>query len=156
MTILSRSRRRGPALLVAAAMVGSAFVLTAAAKPSDAVAGRQIGRHHVVPAPAQRRVDLGHAAVVAVAQHADQRHHVQAELVLRQSYRAFRLRPVGTVMARAIVPLAAPDLQPQPHRTRKRHQGAGVVVAQAHRVAASRAGLLHRPQHLFPIRPLAG
>ena len=57
MTILSRSRRRGPALLVAAAMVGSAFVLTAAAKPSDAVAGRQIGRHHVVPAPAQLGLD---------------------------------------------------------------------------------------------------
>src|SRR3954452_18989880 len=59
-------------------------------------------------------------------------------------------------MPRVVIPLAAPDLQPQPHRTRKRHQGAAVVVAQAHRVTAGRAGLLHRPQHLFPIRPLAG
>jgi hypothetical protein len=39
-------------------------------------------------------VDLGHAAVVAVAQHADQGDDVQAELVLRQRQGALRLRPV--------------------------------------------------------------
>src|SRR4051795_4582519 len=103
----------------------------------------------------QSLVDLRHAAMLAMTQPPHQGNHVQAEFVFRQSYRAFRFRPVGTVVARAIVPLAAPDLQPQPHRARQRHQGAGVVVAQAHRVAASRAGLLHRPHHLFPIRPLA-
>ena len=35
MTMLARSRRRATALLVSAAMVGSAFLLTAAAQPSD-------------------------------------------------------------------------------------------------------------------------
>ncbi|MGR6964410.1 glycoside hydrolase family 2 protein [Geodermatophilus sp. URMC 61] len=42
MSILSRSRRRDPALLVAAAMVASTFVLTAAATPSDAGDGWQM------------------------------------------------------------------------------------------------------------------
>src|SRR5688572_11269566 len=37
MTMFSRSRRRATALLTSAAMVGMAFVLTAAAKPSDDV-----------------------------------------------------------------------------------------------------------------------
>ncbi len=35
MAMLARSRRRATALLVSAAMVGSAFLLTAAAQPSD-------------------------------------------------------------------------------------------------------------------------
>ena len=64
---------------------------------------------------AQSLVDLGDAAVVAMAQHPDQRDHVQAELVLRQRNEGFRLRPVGPVMVRAIGMLAAADLQPQSH-----------------------------------------
>jgi hypothetical protein len=42
----------------------------------------------------------------AVAQCADQGHHVQPELVLRQRDRTLRLGPVGPVVARAAGPLA--------------------------------------------------
>ena len=65
------------------------------------------------PALAQAAVDLGHAAVLAVAQGADQGDDVEAELVLRQHDRPLGLRPVGPAMAGAARVLAAADLQPQ-------------------------------------------
>jgi hypothetical protein len=46
-------------------------------------------------AAAQRRVDLGHGAVLVVAQCADQRDHVEAELVLGERPGGFGLGPVG-------------------------------------------------------------
>jgi len=69
------------------------------------------------PPPAQGRVDLRHASMVAVTQSADQGHHVQPKLVLRQRDRALLLRPIRPVVARAADLLAPAYLQPQPHRT---------------------------------------
>src|SRR5688572_6672247 len=52
---------------------------------------RAFGDRH--PTLAQAAVDLGHAAVLAVAPRADQGDHVEAELVLRQHDRTLGLRP---------------------------------------------------------------
>jgi transposase-like protein len=49
--------------------------------------------------------------VVALAQHVDQGHHVQAELVLRRRQGAFSFRPKGDMDARAVRRFAATDPQ---------------------------------------------
>src|SRR5919112_2446192 len=69
-------------------------------------------------APTQLLVDLRDAAVLTVAQGADQRDHVQPELVLRQRQGGFRLRPPRlmvspTAPALTAPALTAPDLQAQ-------------------------------------------
>jgi hypothetical protein len=63
-------------------------------------------------------VDLWHTTVLAVTQAANQRDHVQPELVLGQRNRSFRLGPVRDVMARATHLFAAADLQSKPYRAR--------------------------------------
>jgi hypothetical protein len=57
-------------------------------------------------------MDLRDAAVLAVAQQADQGDDVEAELVLWQRQGALRLRPVGDVETTAPGRLAASDAQP--------------------------------------------
>jgi hypothetical protein len=119
------------------------------------VAVEQIGHAplgDVDPAIPQGGVDLGHTAVVAVAQHAHKGDDVQAELVLRQRERALRLRPEGNVEARTTRRLAAADPKAQPHRAGERHQMAAVLVAQPHVAAAARAILPDRGQHTLPLR----
>src|SRR4051812_22368699 len=97
-------------------------------------------------------MDLWHAAVLPVAQHAHQRDHVQPELMLRQRDRPFCLGPVSHMVARAALPLTAADLQTQPHGTGQQHQRAPVLVAQPHMATAARAELPRRMQHTLPIR----
>ena len=97
-------------------------------------------------------MDLRHAAVLPVAQHAHQRDHVQPELMLRQRDRPFCLGPVSHMVARAALPLTAADLQPQPHSSGQQHQRAPVLVAQSHMATAARAELPRRMQHTLPIR----
>src|SRR4051794_30438373 len=58
------------------------------------------------------------------------------------------------VVTQAALGLAAPDLQPKPHRTGQCHQRAIILVADAHERAADRAQVLLRLQHTFPLRPL--
>jgi hypothetical protein len=67
-------------------------------------------------APAQFLMDLQDAAVLAVAQGADQCDHVQAELVLRQRQGGFPLRPPCLMIAHTAPILAAPDLQAHPNQ----------------------------------------
>ena len=67
-------------------------------------------------APAQLLVDFRNAAVLTVAQGADQRDHVQAELVLRQRQGGFPLRPPCLMIAHTVPILAAPDLQAHPNQ----------------------------------------
>ena len=90
--------------------------------------------------------------MLAVAQGADQRHDVEAELVLRQGERALGLGTVGLVEAGTALRFAAPDLQPQPHRAGERHQRAAVLVADAHGSSAGRAEPANRHQHPLTIR----
>src|SRR4051794_15022685 len=101
-------------------------------------------------------MDLRHAAVVAMALHTGQRNHIQAEFMMRQGNRTFRLRPVRPVKARTATLLAAPDLQTQPLRPRQGDHRAAVLVAHAHRDAAGRTLRPDGPQHDFLVRSLAG
>ncbi|PZP38380.1 MAG: hypothetical protein DI601_26660 [Azospirillum brasilense] len=50
--------------------------------------------------------------------------------------------------------LAAPDLEPQPHRPGQRHQRAAVLVADPHRHAAGRTQTPNRNQHPLTLRPI--
>src|SRR3954463_9328229 len=72
-------------------------------------------------APAQLLVDFRNAVVLAVAQGADQRDHVQPELVLRQRQGGFRLRPPRLMIASTVPILAAPNLQAQADQAPQRH-----------------------------------
>jgi hypothetical protein len=83
-------------------------------------------------------MDLGHRAVVAMTKTAHQRDHVETELVLGQRQRAFGLRPDDMRAVRAARHLAAPNLEPQPHRTVTPHQPAPGLVADAHHPATAR------------------
>ena len=83
-------------------------------------------------------MDLGHRAVVAMTKTAHQRDHVEAELVLGQRERAFGLRPEHMRAVGAARHLAAPNLEPQPHRAIQPHQRAPVLIADAHHAAAAR------------------
>jgi len=130
------AQRRGQQFVVAVEQVGHA----------------PLGDRH--PPLAQHPVDLRHAAVVAMAQHPGQCDDVQPELVPGQRHRAFRLRPVGMGLTHAAIRLAAPDLQPKPHRAGQCHQRAIILVADAHERAAGRTQLLLRLQHIFSLRPL--
>jgi hypothetical protein len=89
--------------------------------------------------------------MLAVAQGADQRHDVEAELMLWQSERALGLRTVGLVEAGAALRLAAADLEAQPHRAGERDQRAAVLVADAHARPAGRAEPANRHQHPLTI-----
>jgi hypothetical protein len=91
-----------------------------------------------------------------MALHTAQGNHIQAEFVLRQGDRAFRLGPIRPVLARAADLFAAPDLQTKPLRPRQAHHRAAVLVAHPHRQAAGRTLLPDRPQYGLLIRPLAG
>jgi hypothetical protein len=104
------------------------------------------------PALAQAAVDLGHAAMLAVAPGADQRDDVEAELVLRQHDGPLGFRPVGPVVAGAGRVLAAADAQPQADQARERGHRVPVVVAVAQPAAAGRAGPVNGLEHLLAIR----
>src|SRR4051812_32014686 len=90
-------------------------------------------------APAQLLVDLRDAAVLAVAQGADQGDHLQPELVLRQRQGGFCLRPPRLMIASTAAILAAPDLQAQANQTPQRHD----------RPSALRTGRPERNQDLL-------
>src|SRR3954465_6096869 len=100
-------------------------------------------------APAQLLVDLRDAAVLAVAQGADQRDHVQPELVLRQRQGGFRPRPPRLMVSPTASALTAPDLQAQANQTPQRHDRPTVAVADPHRPAAFRTGTPERNQDLL-------
>mgnify|MGYP001025589054 CR=1 FL=1 len=101
-----------------------------------------LGDRH--PALAQGGMDLGHGAVVAVAQRAHERDDVETELVLGESQSSLGLGSVGLMVARTVLGLAAPHLQAHTHRAGQRHQGAAVLVADAHRAPARRAQAAQR------------
>src|SRR3954464_10029225 len=111
-------------------------------------------------APTQLPVDLRDAAVLAIAQGADQRDHVQPELVLRQRQGGFRLRPPRLMIASTASILAAPDLQAQANQAPQRHDRPTVAVADPYRPAALRTGRPERNQDLLVRRlhtaPTAG
>src|SRR3954467_5475416 len=83
---------------------------------------------------------------------ANQRHDIEAELVLRQGERALGLGTIGLVEAGAAHRLTAADLQTQPHRAGQRHQRASVLVADPHGLATGRAEPSDWNQHPFAIR----
>jgi hypothetical protein len=101
-----------------------------------------LGDRH--PALAQGGMDLGHGAVVAVAQRAHERDDVETELVLGESQSSLGLGSVGLMVARTVRDLAAPHLQAHTHRAGQRYQGAAVLVADAHRAPARRAQAAQR------------
>jgi hypothetical protein len=101
---------------------------------------------------AQAAVDLGHAAVLAVAQGTDQRDHLKAELVLRQHDGTLGFRPVGLVITRAARVLAAADLQAQADQARERGHRVPVVVAVAQPTTAGQAVLAECLEHLLALR----
>jgi hypothetical protein len=94
-----------PAQMAAVGQRGGEQFVVAVEQIGDGALG---DRH---PALAQGGMDLGHGAVVAVAQRAHERDDVETELVLRQHERALGLRPVGPVVADAGRVLAAADPQ---------------------------------------------
>src|SRR3954454_2166098 len=100
-------------------------------------------------APAQLLVDLRDAAVLTVAQGADQRDHLQPELVLRQRQGGFRLRPPRLMIASTAPILAAPNLQAQANQAPQRHDRPTVAVADPHRPPTLRAGRPERNQDLL-------
>jgi hypothetical protein len=100
----------------------------------------------------EHRVDLGHAAMLAVAQGPDEGDDVQAELVLGQGQGALTLRPVRLVEAGAVERLAPADLETQADRAGQRHKGAMVLVADAHRGSAGRAKPTGGTQHPLALR----
>src|SRR4051794_3600273 len=100
-------------------------------------------------APTQLLVDLRNAAVLTVAEGADQRDHVQPELVLRQRQGGFRLRPPRLMVSPTAPALTAPDLQAQANQTPQRHDRPMVAVADPHRPSAFRTGTPERNQDLL-------
>jgi hypothetical protein len=100
-------------------------------------------------APVEFAVDFRHAAMLAVAQGADQGDHIEPKLMLRQRQGALGLRPPRLVVAPAGSVLAAPDLQAQADQAAQRHHGPAVGVADPHRAPAFRARLLDRNQDLL-------
>src|SRR3954454_4702718 len=103
-------------------------------------------------APAQLLVDLRDAAVLTVAQGADQRDHLQPELVLRQRQSGFRLRPPRLMIASTAPILAAPNLQAQANQAPQRHDRPTVAVADPHRPPTLRTGRPERNQDLLACR----
>jgi hypothetical protein len=80
------------------------------------------------PARRQRPVDLGHAAVLAVAQRPDQGDDVEAELAVRQRPAALLLRAIGPAIQRAGRIAAQPHHQGQVVESIEGGDGAVVVV----------------------------
>src|SRR3712207_3432903 len=127
-----------PAQVVRVAELSGEHLIVAVEQVGDAT----LSNGHA--AGAQDRVDLRDRAVIAVAQDTHQRDHIEAELVLRQSQSALRLRTVGLVEPGAAGRLTPADLQAQPFNASERHQGAAVLVADPHRAAAPAACILSR------------
>jgi hypothetical protein len=97
-------------------------------------------------APVELAVDLRHTAVLAVAQIADQRDHIQPELMLRQRQGALGLRSPRLVVAPAARSAGSSGAD-TPGRAAT-HSPGGWCSGSASR-PAFRAGLLHRDQDLL-------
>lgn len=94
--------------------------------PLELVRHSALGNLH---APRQQQLmDLGHAAVLGVAQGPDQRDDIQAELPVRQGPAALLLRAVGAAVQRARRILAAPDDEGEPIQAIERHDRAPIMV----------------------------
>src|SRR4051812_28244894 len=100
-------------------------------------------------APGQLLMDLWDAAMLAIAQGAGQRDHVQAELMLRQRQRGFPFRPPRLMVSPTGSGLTAPDPQAHPNQTPQRHNGPMVAVADPHHPSALRTGDMDRNQDLL-------
>ena len=74
-------------------------------------------------------MDLGDAAVLGMAEPADQGHDIEAELVIGQGEVGLGLGPVGSEEAGAVGIGAASDRQGQPEDAVEGGDGAEVVVA---------------------------
>ena len=88
----------------------------------------------------QLGVDLRDAAVLGVAEAADQGDDVEAELVLRQGEAALLLGPEADPVARAVGVAAAADLEPQPDEAVQGGDGPPGLVGRPERPAAGGAG----------------
>jgi hypothetical protein len=94
-------------------------------------------------------MDLRDAAMLAIAQGAGQRDHVQAELMLRQRQRGFPFRPPRLMVSPTGSGLTAPDPQAHPNQTPQRHNGPMVAVADPHHPSTLRTGDMDRNQDLL-------
>ena len=107
---LGIGRGQGPQLIVAVQQVG------------DGALGDDD------PAAGQLAMDLGYAAVLGIAEPADQRHDVEPELVIGQGEVGLGLGPVGSEEAGARGIGAASDGQGQPEDAVEGADGAVVIV----------------------------
>jgi hypothetical protein len=98
-------------------------------------------------APGQLPMDLRDAAMLAIAQGAGQRDHVQ--LMLRQRQSGFRFRPPRLMVSPTAPGLATPDLQAHPNQPPQRHDRPAVAVADPHHPATFRTGAMNRNQDLL-------
>jgi hypothetical protein len=99
--------------------------------PQLIVAVQQVGdgaRGHDDPAAGQLAVDLGDAAVLGIAESADQGHDVEAELVIGQGEVGLGLGPIGPEEAGASGVGTAPDRQGEPEDAIEGGDGAMVIV----------------------------
>jgi hypothetical protein len=94
--------------------------------------------------PQELAVDLRHAAMLGVAQDANQRDDVKAELALRQSEGAFLLQLVRVAIGLALGICAAADDQPQSHQPIERSDGSEAVVGKPQPPGASMANFVKR------------
>jgi hypothetical protein len=108
------------------------------------VAVQQVGHGPLGNADAaaqQGGMNLGHAAMLGVAQGACEGDDVQAELVAGEGEAALALGPVGAQVTAAASAMAAADRQVQPGAAGQGDEGAVVGVIQPHALAASGAVL---------------
>ena len=90
-------------------------------------------------AAGQFGVDLGDAAVLGVAEHADQGDDVEAEFVLGQGEAPLLLGPEAGLVAGALGIAAAADLEPEPDEALQGHDGPLGLVGRPERPATGGA-----------------
>ena len=103
----------------------------------------------------ERRMNLRHAAMLAIPQSTDQRDDVEAELMLGQRQCALCLGSVGFMKTGTIERLTAADLETQPDGASEGHKCAPVLVADPHQGSASRTKPTGWTQHPLAIWQLA-
>ena len=115
------------------------------------VAGQQIRdstRGDGDPTLVEVAMDLGDAAMVAIAQQADVGDHIQAKLTVRQGPCAFFLRAIRVLKARTLRIVTLEDGELQAADARERGNGPPRMVGHPERAATGRTGPADRAQKL--------